>query len=127
MSKEIALHLPVNAVSFGQVSVGILKEFYRRKLEPCLFLIGSQADLSVYPQDSDFNKWLEGCISKATKDHKRSNPIFKLWHINGSFESYSDKQVLLTFYELDSPTAEEINILKNNCILYLLLNKIIMS
>jgi glycosyltransferase involved in cell wall biosynthesis len=114
VSKEIALHLPVNAVSFGQVSVGILKEFYRRKLEPCLFLIGNQADLSVYNQNSDFNKWLEGCIAKATKDHKRSNPIFKLWHINGSFESYSDKQVLLTFYELDSPTAEEINILKNN-------------
>lgn len=114
MSKEIALHLPVNAVSFGQVSVGILKEFYRRKLEPCLFLIGNQADLGVYNTSSDFNKWLQGCGDKATKVHKRSNPIFKLWHINGSFESYSDKQILLTFYELDSPTPEEINILKNN-------------
>lgn len=114
MSKEIALHLPVNAVSFGQVSVGILREFYRRKLEPCLFLIGNQSDLSVYNANTDFNKWLEGCVSKSLKDHKRSNPVFKLWHLNGSLESYSDKQILLTFYELDSPTPEEINILKNN-------------
>ena len=114
MSKNLALHLPVNAVSFGQVSVGILREFYRRKLEPCLFLIGNQADLSVHNTDSDFNKWLQNCINKGLKDHNRSNPIFKLWHINGSLESYSDKQILLTFYELDSPTAEEINILKNN-------------
>ena len=114
MSKEIALHLPVNAVSFGQVSVGILKEFYRRKLEPCLFLIGNQADLSVYNTSSDFNKWLEGCVAKSLRYHQRSTPIFKLWHMNGSFESYSDKQILLTFYELDSPTPEEINILKNN-------------
>lgn len=114
MSKDFALHLPVNAVSFGQVSVSILREFYRRKLEPCLFLIGSQADLGVYNADSDFTKWIEGCAIKALKDHKRSNPIFKLWHLNGSLESYSDKQVLLTFYELDSPTSEEINIVRNN-------------
>ncbi len=114
MSKNIALHLPVNAVSFGQVSVGILREFYRRKLEPCLFLIGGQADLSVHNADKDFTSWIQNCINKSLKDHKRSNPVFKLWHINGSLESYSDKQILFTFYELDSPTAEEINILKNN-------------
>lgn len=113
MSKNIALHLPVNAVSFGQVSVSILREFYRRKLEPCLFLIGSQADLGVYNISSEFKEWIENCIRKSLKDHKRSNPVFKLWHINGSLESYSDKQILLTFYELDSPTAEEVNILNN--------------
>jgi len=114
VSKNLALHLPVNAVSFGQVSVGILREFYRRKLEPCLFLIGNQADLSVYNVDKNFGEWIQNCSLKSLKDHKRSNPIFKLWHINGSLESYSDKQILLTFYELDSPTGEEINILKNN-------------
>jgi hypothetical protein len=114
VSKNLALHLPVNAVSFGQVSVGILREFYRRKLEPCLFLIGDQADLSVYNADTDFSKWMQDCSNRSLKDHKRSNPIFKLWHLNGSLESYSDKQILLTFYELDSPTAQELNIMKNN-------------
>jgi len=114
VSKNLALHLPVNAVSFGQVSVGILREIYKRKLEPCLFLIGGQADLSVHNVDKDFADWLKSCADKSLKDHRRSNPIFKLWHINGSFETFSDKQYLLTFYELDSPTPEEINILKNN-------------
>ena len=37
-----------------------------------------------------------------------------MWHFNGSLESYSNKQVLLSFYEVDSPTATEINIIKNN-------------
>jgi len=114
VSKNLALHLPVNAVSFGQVSVGILREFYRRKLEPCLFLIGSQADLGVHNISSDFKEWIQNCVNKSIKDHKRSDPTFKLWHINGSLESYSDKQILLTFYELDSPTPEEVNTLKNN-------------
>ena len=118
MSKNIALHLPVNAVSFGQVSVGILREFYRRELEPCLFLIGDQMDLSVHNVDQNFTNWIKGCVNKSLKNHKRSNPIFKLWHINGSLESYSEKQNLLTFYELDSPTDEEINILKNNNLVF---------
>ncbi len=114
MSKDFALHLPVNAVSFGQVSVGILREIYKRKLEPCLFLIGNQADLGVHNVEKDFVEWIKLCSDKALKDHNRSNPIFKLWHLNGSLENFSDNQVLLTFYELDSPTKEEVNIIKNN-------------
>ena len=35
-------------------------------------------------------------------------------------ESFSSKQILYTFYELDQPTKEEINIVKNN-------NKVIFS
>lgn len=114
MKKNFGLNLPINSVSFGQVSIGILKEIFRRKLEPSLFLIGNQADLSTHSQDENFSDWIKNCINKGLKDHKRSDPVFKLWHINGSLESYSDKQILLTFYELDEPTAEEINILKNN-------------
>lgn len=114
MSKNLALHLPVNAVSFGQVSVGILREIYRRKLEPCLFLIGNQADLGVHNVDKDFVDWIKTCSDKALRDHSRSNPIFKLWHLNGSLENFSDNQILFTFYELDSPTKEEINVIRNN-------------
>lgn len=114
MSKNFALHLPVNAVSFGQVSVGILREIYRRKLEPCLFLIGNQADLGVHNVDKDFVDWIKICADKSLREHSRSTPIFKLWHLNGSLENFSDNQILFTFYELDSPTKEEINVIKNN-------------
>tara|TARA_R100000808_G_scaffold24932_1_gene59538 strand:+ start:18356 stop:19444 length:1089 start_codon:yes stop_codon:yes gene_type:complete len=110
---QLAFHLPVNSVSFGQLSLAILREAYRRGLEPCLFPVGD-VDPSAQKSDPEFEKWLKGCLEKAAKDHNRKNPIFKLWHLNGSLESYSEKQVLLTYYELDSPTPYEVNIAKNN-------------
>jgi glycosyltransferase involved in cell wall biosynthesis len=53
-------------------------------------------------------------LKKGLRYLSRKDPIFKLWHINGSLESYSDRQFLLTFHELDALTQSEINILKNN-------------
>ena len=51
------------------------------------------------------------CSEKALHSHNRDNPIFKLWHLNGSLESLSKDQLLFTFYELDQPTKQEINII----------------
>ena len=110
---ELAFHLPINSVSFGQASLAILREAFRRKLEPYIFPVG-EVDLSAQKDDKDFNAWLKICLEKAVKSHDRKTPIFKLWHLNGSLESYSEKQVLLTYYELDSPTPYELNIAKNN-------------
>ncbi|MEK6881170.1 MAG: hypothetical protein AABY22_16235, partial [Nanoarchaeota archaeon] len=110
-----ALNLPINSLSFGQVSTAFLREIHKLGHEPCIFPIGNNIDLSSQNenQESDFYKWLVSCVSKSLQKHSRNNPIFKLWHINGSLESLSEKQLLYTFYELDSPTNEEINILKN--------------
>jgi len=112
---DFAVHLPLNAVSFGQVSMGILKEMHKRELSPCVFPVNpGNIDLSAYDVSKEFNEWLQKCLEKAVKTHKRSTPIFKLWHLNGSLESYSQEQTLLTFYELDAPTEQEINIIENN-------------
>jgi len=108
-----AFHLPINSVSFGQLSVAILREAFRRGLEPCIFPVGD-VDPSSQKGDADFDKWLRICLEKAVKEHNRKTPIFKLWHLNGSLESYSERQVLLSYYELDSPTPYELNIAKNN-------------
>jgi hypothetical protein len=110
---KLAFNLPLNSTSLGQVSLSILRELYARKVEINLFPIGG-ADLSSQNQDQDFFQWLQNSINSAGKDHNKNTPIFKLWHINGSLESYSNKQVLLSFYEVDSPTATEINFIKNN-------------
>ena len=111
---EIAVHLPVNGVSFGQVSVGLLREMHKRGTSPCIFPVNpTSIDLGTQRVEGDFKKWLEDNINKSLRTHKRSEPIFKLWHLNGSLESYSDKQVLFTFYELDQPTQQEINIARN--------------
>lgn len=112
MSK-LAFNLPLNSTSLGQVSLAILRELYSRKLDINLFPIGG-IDLSSQIQDNEFFNWIQKSIISSIKDHNRKEPIFKLWHLNGSLESFSDKQILLTFYEVDSPTAAELNIVKNN-------------
>ena len=87
---------------------------HARDLQPCIFPISKVSINTQSNLSEDFKSWLDSCISKATRSHSRSNPIFKLWHLQGSLESHSKEQVLLTFYELDQPTKNEINIAKNN-------------
>lgn len=114
MSKEYLLNLPLNGLSFGQVSVALLREARKAGHEPSVVPIGGQIDLSSQPEDKEFNMWLQSCIAKALKTHKRDIPAIKLWHLNNGLESLSNKQVLLTFHETDIATAEEINVVKNN-------------
>ena len=111
---EVAFELPINPVSFGQVSTALLREAYVRGLSPSVFAIGN-VDLSTQnTDDANFLKWLEDRLNNSLKTHKREHPVIKLWHINGGLSSFSDKQILLTFYETDSPTQAELNITKQN-------------
>jgi len=110
---EFALHLPLNGVSFGQVSTALLREFHQRGVQPSLFPVG-QIDLSTQEISSDLNKWIESCLKKSFIEHDRNTPILKLWHLSqDSLTSYSKEQSLFTFYELDEPTPFELNIARN--------------
>ena len=111
---DFSINCPVNSVSFGQVSTAILREFHKKGMEPCIFPIGGNLDLSTQKEDKEFSDWLTNCSNKALYSHNRDIPTFKLWHLNGSLESLSRDQALFTFYELDQPTKQEINIAKNN-------------
>ena len=111
---DFTLNLPLNGVSFGQVSVALLREFYKKELSPLILPIGGNVDLATQEIDDDFRMWIESRINEGLRKHSRNTPTFKLWHINGSLESYSNNQVLLSFYELDQPTEVELNIVKNN-------------
>jgi len=110
---DFTLNLPINSVSFGQVSFAILREIYQKGLNPSLLPIGN-VDLSTHEQDTDFVNWLNSCITKYYFHHSRDIPCIKLWHLSGSHESISKKQILVSFYELDSPTIYEQNIVKGN-------------
>jgi len=110
---KFACNLPLNPVSFGQVSLALLREMFSRDISPDVFPIGP-VQLEAQKPDNDFGQRLQACINNCLGGHSRSTPIFKLWHFNGGFESFSNKQILMTFYELDSPTKEEINIARNN-------------
>ena len=116
--QKIAFHLPLNGVSFGQISTLILRVLYDRDkeskldLDVHLFPIG-QIDLSSQKEDKEFATWIQQKLIKGIESWDRRDPLFKLWHLNGSMESFSNKQALLSFYELDRPTKVEVNIAKN--------------
>jgi len=113
--QDFHLDLPINSLSFGNCSVNILKEIFKRGLSPTISLIGERADFSSFEGKitPEFLEWVKQRCHSFNLKHKRTNPTFKLWHINGSLSSPSKDQTLLTFYELDSPTSSEINIIKN--------------
>lgn len=114
MAPEFALELPINNLSFGQVSINLLIEFHKLGLNPCIFPIGTP-DISAFNKLSeDFKFWLKSNIDRAHLEYSRSTPVLKLWHLNGSLGSLAREQVLFTFHELDAPTPTEINIVKNN-------------
>ena len=111
---SLAFNLPINSVSFGQISTLILRELYNSKVNVGILPIAN-VDLSTQSDLSqEFANWLQQSINSSLETFNRKNKIFKLWHLNGSFESYSNEQVLLSFYELDQPTTVELNTVKNN-------------
>ena len=111
---RLALNVPLNSVSFGQVSFSLLKEMLNRSIEPSLYLIGGALDLSMQDVTPDFLKRIDQLQKKFLTDHSKDDPSIKLWHLNGSIDSVSRKQLLISFYELDSPTAAEVNAVRNS-------------
>ena len=110
---SLTLNVPVNSVSFGQLSTALLRHCYSNNIDVNLFPIGN-VDVSTQEPDEGFNKFLKNSIDSAHETHDRQCPAFKLWHLNGSYESVSEKQVLLSFYELDQPTKFELNFKKTD-------------
>jgi glycosyltransferase involved in cell wall biosynthesis len=110
----LSIEAPVNSLSFGNCTFNILKSLFKRGQKTLLAPIGERIDVSSFDSlDIEFSNWIENSIKSFNSLHSRENPSFKLWHINGSLSSISNKANLFTFYELDEPTKNELNILKN--------------
>lgn len=118
-TSDFAIDVALNNLSFGQTSVAILREAYTRGLTPNVFAMNGVVDISAQKPDDKFNQWLGHCINKAQKEHSRKNTSVRLWHIQGSLNSYSDTDSrLITFYECNDPTSTEINVLRNQSKVY---------
>jgi hypothetical protein len=112
MTQPFALNVPLGSVSFGQTSVAILRELFKRGLSPSVFPIGP-VDLSTQKADPDFNAKLQQAINSAQQRHSRQHTSFRLWHIPGSLETVSARDSrLITFQETGQLTSMEINILR---------------
>ena len=110
---KLSFNCPINSVSFGQVSTAILREAYKKGYDSLILPIGDAVDLGCQKHDEAFTKYLRSGVDKFLEEHDLKTPTFRLWHLNGSLHSYSDNEVLLSFYELDSPTKAELNVVKN--------------
>lgn len=113
MIQKLNVRAPLNPLSLGQVSFNILRELFRRKIQVNLHPFG-QPDLSAYPVEPAFGKWLEHSVNTRYENISRNAPTLSIWHINGSELKLSDRSYLLTFHETDSPTTQEINIVNQH-------------
>ena len=109
---KLIVEAPINSLSFGNVSVNILREFYKQNLDIGLFPVG-KPDLSAYNLDPLFTKWLQGIIDKRLDLLSDKAPVFKLWHLNGGENRKTPKQHLYTFYECSEPTKHEVAVCKS--------------
>lgn len=115
------LHLPINNLSFGNVSYNILKVLYDRKEEPCILPIGDP-DLSAFKKDESFDEWLTECMQKGIRETSRKDKGLKLWHIQGVLESFQEEPCCLTFHETDRLTETEVNALKQQRVVFVTSN-----
>ena len=110
---RLLVNAPINALSFGNVSVNILRELFKKNIDLVFFPIGDKAEMDAYDKiDSDFVKYLQSATNDRYSKISKNTPSLKLWHVFGSETRYSKNQSLFTFHEVSEVTSIEKNLLK---------------
>ena len=109
---RLLVNAPINALSFGNVSVNILRELHKKNIDLVFFPIGDKAELEAYDKiDLSFVKYLQSATNSRYEKINKDIPTLKLWHIFGSETRYSKNQSLFTFHEVSEVTSIEKNLL----------------
>ena len=104
---------PINSLSFGNVSINMLRSLYNKGTEVSFFPMGKSLDFSAYDKiDEDLKSWIKDCAENRLTSLDPESPSIKMWHLNGSESGIGSNQYLYTFYECDSPTKTEENLCK---------------
>jgi len=110
---QLIVEAPINSLSFGNVTYNILRQLWRKGVDVMWCPLSGNASFESFDKiDKEFLKWLEVSANSFSKKIKPDMPTFKLWHLNGSASRIGNNQFLYSFYELDEPTPEEINLAK---------------
>ncbi len=110
---KLIVEAPINQLSFGNVTYNLLRQLWRKGVDVMWFPLGGNANFESFDKiDKNFGAWLQDSAKNATNKIEPDIPTLKLWHLNGSQSRIGSKQFLYTFYELDQPTPEEINLAK---------------
>ena len=109
---KLLVNAPINALSFGNVSVNILRELHKKNVDLVFFPIGDKAELDAYDKiDSEFIKYLQSATNNRYEKINKNTPSLKLWHVFGSETRYTKNQSLFTFHEVSETTLVEKNLL----------------
>jgi glycosyltransferase involved in cell wall biosynthesis len=102
---------PINNLSLGNVSLNLIRELVKIERLQSYFPVGDSADFSAYDKlDNNIRENIILAGQGRLLSFSRDLPTLRVWHLNNSERKISDNQFLYTFYELDSPTDEEVNI-----------------
>ena len=109
---RLLINAPINGLSFGNVSVNILRELFKKNIDLVFFPIGDKAEMDAYDKiDPDFVKYLQAATNDRYSKISKDIPSLKLWHIFGSETRYSKNQSLFTFHDVSEVTNLEKNLL----------------
>lgn len=110
---QLIVEAPINQLSFGNVTYNLLRQLWRKGVDVMWYPLGGNANFESFDKiEKDFGQWLQESAQNANKKIKQDIPCLKLWHLNGSQNRIGTKQFLYSFYELDKPTPEEVNLAK---------------
>ena len=102
---------PINSLSFGNVTVNMLRELHKLDQKICFFPVGNNLDFDAYDKLSeDCKSWITDSYHNRLKNLNKDNPSLKMWHLMGSESTVGSRSFLYTFYECDQPTDAEVNL-----------------
>jgi len=103
---------PINDLSFGNVSINLLREFYKQDDRVVIFPM-QDANYSAFDKiDKDFKSWIDNSINYNLHNISKDYPTLTLWHLYNSQNYIGNKNFLFTFHELDQVTMIEKNLSK---------------
>ena len=106
---KLLLEIPLNRLSFGNVSYNFVRELYKLNIDIGIFPLGN-VDLSAFDASEELKTYIKEAIDRRWDFLSSEIPCLKLWHLNGSENRKNKDQYLFTFYECNEPTKPEISL-----------------
>ena len=107
---KLLLDAPVNDLSFGNVTLNLIKELKKKNVELGIFPTRGVVNISPFDLDQEILSYIEDGINNRYSFLKQDIPALKLWHLDGAEERKAPNQFLFTFYECSEPTDIEVAI-----------------
>ena len=90
---KLLLEIPLNRLSFGNVSYNLIRELYKLNVDIGIFPIGN-VDLSAFDASEELKTYIEEAINRRWDFLSSEIPCLKLWHLNGSENRKNKDQYL---------------------------------